>query len=61
MTFLTPHNQSNLIFFADDTNIFFSSKNLVYLQCFLSVEFNKIRLTLNVDRANFVNFYSASF
>ena len=52
--------------FADDTNIYFESSNLLHLQKTVNKELQKMRkwlesnrLTLNIDKTNFVIFHSA--
>ena len=51
--------------FADDTNIFYSSHNLITLQKVMNRELKKVKkwldanqLALNIDKTNFVIFHS---
>ena len=64
-----PNVSEKLTFylFADDTNIYFDSPDLFNLQKTVNKELRKIkrwlesnRLALNIDKANFVLFHSAS-
>ena len=52
-------------FFADDTNIYFKSSDIVHFQKVMNIELTKIRkwldanhLALNIDKTNFVIFHS---
>jgi hypothetical protein len=62
-----PYCSNRLVFqlFADDTNIFFSSKNLDLIQTTLNIELKNVsqwlnanRLALNIEKTNFVVFHS---
>jgi hypothetical protein len=62
-----PYCSNRLVFhlFADDTNIFFSPKNLDLIQTTLNIELKNVsqwlnanRLTLNIEKTNFVVFHS---
>ena len=51
--------------FADDTNIFYSSRDLITLQKVMNREFKKVKkwldanqLALNIDKTSFVIFHS---
>ena len=61
------HNISrvlNLYLFADDTNIYYESKSLIDLERMINKELRKLylwlninRLSLNIDKTNFVIFH----
>jgi hypothetical protein len=62
-----PYCSNRLVFhlFADDTNIFFSSKNLDLIQTTLNIELKNVsqwlnanRLALNIEKTNFIVFHS---
>ena len=64
MIFSMCPNFLKLILFADDTNLFRSSDNLQQLCREVSVELNKLnvmfkvnKLSLNVDKTNFIIFF----
>ena len=62
-----PNISKHLTFylFADDTNIYYESSNLLHIQKIVNMEIRKVckwleanRLALNIDKTNFVIFHS---
>ena len=62
-----PNISKHLAFylFADDTNIYYESSNLLHIQKIVNRELRKVRkwleanrLALNIDKTNFVIFHS---